>query len=257
MHARSLRHALVGGLLSGLLSACAPEYGEAEEITSFAVLRASSSATAYEAEATFLSPYRFGDCSTSPVVGGCVITQCRSEPPESERVAAGTLTIQGRETVVLDEANEYRAGGERSLFSAGDDVLLDLVGGNGVPSARRTLEAPSGTSLSSPPPGEEPSVLELKRGYGLGLEWTPGKYGFFRVSLRAGLVAVACEWDIADGVGIVGPDFIDQLPASDGTDSSFAVWTEQSDVVRNRGWEFLFLLQGDVSGAGYSSFYVE
>ncbi len=79
--------------------------------------------------------------------------------------------------MVLNEENEFRASAERRLFSSGDDVLLDLVAGNDVPSVRRTLSAPSGSSLSLPPPVEEPSVLELKRDYALGLVWTPGESG--------------------------------------------------------------------------------
>jgi hypothetical protein len=104
---------------------------------------------------------------------------------------------------------------------------------------------------------DEGTALELKRGYALGFEWTPGDSGFMRASLRAGLSVVACEWELADGAGLVEATFVDQLPASDGTDSVVEVWTEQSDVVRKGGWEFLFLLQGAVSGAGYASFLLE
>jgi hypothetical protein len=257
MSARLVHRIPLVGLALTLLPACGPDYGEAEEITSFAIVRVSSSATSYEAEATFMSPYQWGDCSTSSVRGGCAITRCDSQPPESELVTAGALTIQGSETVVLNEDNEFRATAERALFSSGDDVLLDLAAGNDVPSVRRTLSAPSGTSLSSPPPVEEPSALELKRGYALGFEWTPGESGFMRASLRSGLVALACQWELDDGVGLVDSSFVDELPSSDGTDSVVEVWTEQSDVVRKGGWEFLLLLQGVVSQGGYSSFLLE
>jgi hypothetical protein len=257
MNPRSRKRLSCGGIALALLTGCGPEYEDALEVTSFAIVRASSSPTSYEAEATFMSPYQGGDCSTSPVKGGCAITRCNAEPPKSERVTAGALTIQGSETVVLNADNAFRASADRALFTSGDDVLLDLVAGTEVPSVRRTLTAPSGTSLSSPPPVDEVSTLELERGYALGFEWVPGDSGFMRASLRAGLVVVACEWDLGAGAGLVEATFIEQLPASDGTDSVLEVWTEQSDVVRKGGWEFLFLLQGAVSGARYASFFLE
>ncbi len=257
MNARSRKGICCIGFGLVLLTGCGPEYEDALEVTSFAIVRASSSATSYEAEASFMSPYRAGDCSTSPVKNGCAITRCNAAPPESERVAAGALTIQGSETVVLNEDNDFSASAERALFSSGDEVLLDLIASADVPSVRRTLSAPSGTALSLPPPVDEATPLELKRGYALGFEWTPGESGFMRASLQSGLVAVACEWDLGDGAGLVDAAFIDQLPASDGTDSALEVWTEQSDVVRKGGWEFLFLLQGTVSGAGYASFLLD
>jgi hypothetical protein len=257
MNARTRKCIPCVGLALLLLTGCGPDYGDPEPVTSFAIVRASSSATSYEAEATFMSPYQGSDCSTSSASNGCAVTYCNEAPAESERVAAGALTIQGSETVVLDEENSFSASADRALFSSGDDVLLDLVAGNEVPSLRRTLSAPSGSSLTTPPPVEEPTMLELKRHHGVVFEWAPGESGFMRASFRSGLVALACQWDLDDGVGLVESDFVDQLPSSEGTDSVVEVWTEQSDAVRKGGWEFLLLLQGVVSGARYSSFLLE
>ena len=78
MRRPSLPPLLVVGLAFSLLPACGPDYGEAEPIESFAIVRVSSSASSYEAEATFMSPYQWGDCSTSPAEGGCSITRCKS-----------------------------------------------------------------------------------------------------------------------------------------------------------------------------------
>lgn len=234
--------------------ACEPEYAPPEPVTSFAILRAVSSATSYEADATFLSPYEWGDCTTSNVGGGCAVTTCGSLPPESEQVTAGPLTIQGKETVVLNEDNSFRASAERPLFAAGEEVLFDLVADHGVPGVRRRLTAPSGSSLSLPPAVDEPRTLELKRGYGLRLEWAPGSEGFMRASLRSELAAVACQWELEAGEAIIDPSVVALLPPSDGKASVVEIWTEQSDVVRKGGWEFLFLLQGRVAGAGYRSF---
>ncbi len=71
-----------------------------------------------------MSPYQGSDCSTSSASNGCAVTYCNEAPAESERVAAGALTIQGSETVVLDEENSFSASADRALFSSGDDVLL-------------------------------------------------------------------------------------------------------------------------------------
>jgi hypothetical protein len=188
---------------------------------------------------------------------GCVITRCSSNEPTGTVASAGTVTIQGNETVTLGPDNQYAVTGETSLYDTGQEVLLDATDSAEVPGFSLTMQAPAGTSLSEPLPVTSGAPLSLVRGEALYVEWTPGSYGLMKFHASSGLVGVTCEWTISDGASVVSAHSIEQLSSSDGSDSTVAFWTEQNGVVREGDWEFLLLLAGQASGSDFSGFTLE
>jgi hypothetical protein len=161
-----------------------------------------------------------GDCTVT-THGDCKVRTCTGGTPSTPTsVSAGTITVEGKETLILtpDATNDYElAGGTGLLWDPGQTITISAAGAE-VPAFTHALQASSPVTVTSPaaPPADTP--LSLDRSKDFVLTWTGGTTGavttLWKVEGTDPFVSIQCAFAASDGEGTVPAAALQALPES-------------------------------------------